>query len=186
MQISKSRLLLIFTVLLYALLVSALVSADTGFKPKGVGKKQGLWATPNESVERPIVKHPPKPDKSYKNHYLRDYGDKENDLRRCNGLNNQYIAPPYINIFDVRKSGNVFSDKYKVKGSVEGVCLAEAGYFEQGRKVQDFKIFTTPIFERYEFEVTARGGRHPEIRAYNTNGERYIYSVNSKSPPDIW
>ncbi|MCB0337098.1 MAG: hypothetical protein KDD62_12360, partial [Bdellovibrionales bacterium] len=52
----------------------------------------------------------------------------------------RYQSDPFIDIHRVKRSGNIFGSKYRVYGSIEGVCLSEAGYFERGRKKNDFHV----------------------------------------------
>jgi hypothetical protein len=82
-----------------------------------------------------------------------------------------------VEIFEVRKTGNVFGDKVKVRGAVEGVCISEAGLFEEGRLVTRIPTAVGPSFQRFEFEVTSHLAYAPEIRVYNTAGGRDIAGV---------
>jgi hypothetical protein len=93
-------------------------------------------------------------------------------------MNRFDISRPYINIARVRPTGNVFGSKYKVFGSVEGMCLVEAGYFEGGRKVSNIPVAPTRDFRRFEFEVTIRGDEFPELRAYTINGDREVRQLD--------
>jgi hypothetical protein len=98
----------------------------------------------------------------------------------CRRLNRFDISRPYINIARVRPTGNVFGSKYKVFGSVEGMCLVEAGYFEGGRKVSNIPVGPTRDFRRFEFEVTIRGDEFPELRAYTINGDREVRQLDRR------
>lgn len=92
-----------------------------------------------------------------------------------------YVSRPRIDIYRVKKTGNIFGDKYKVRGVVEGVCLVEAGYYEEGHREQNIQIVTTPEFRRFDFEVRVRADqeREPELRVYNIQGERDVYQVGT-------
>jgi hypothetical protein len=57
------------------------------------------------------------------------------------------------------------------------VCISEAGLFENGRRVERIPTATDPRFQRFEFEVTTRLDERPEIRAYNTDGDRDIADI---------
>jgi len=92
----------------------------------------------------------------------------------CRRMNRFDISRPYINIARIRPTGNVFGSKYKVFGSVEGMCLVEAGYFEGGRKMSDIRVAPTRDFRRFEFEVVVRGDEFPELRVYTINGDREV------------
>ena len=97
----------------------------------------------------------------------------------CANLRRDEIARPRVEIEEIKQTGNVFGDKVKVRGSVEGVCLAEAGLFEDGRKVQTIPINTVDQFSRYEFEVKTDLGEDPEIRVYTTTGDRDVETIEA-------
>ena len=94
------------------------------------------------------------------------------DEIECRNLARGYLARPRVNIHRVRPTGNLFGDRVRVEGSVEGVCLVEAGLFESGRKEQSIRIVTSPMFRRYDFSVRTRIAHRPEIRVYNVVGDR--------------
>lgn len=98
----------------------------------------------------------------------------------CRRLSRFDIGRPYITIARVRPTGNVFGSKYKVNGSVEGMCLIEAGYFEGERKVSDIPVSPSRDFRRFEFEVTVRGDEFPELRVYTINGDREIRPLDRR------
>ena len=97
----------------------------------------------------------------------------------CDVIDRSAIAPPSIYIADVKTTGNFVGSKLKVRGYVEGICLAEAGGYENGRRVASIPLTKTASFKRFEFAVTVDGRSNPEIRGYNINGERDIYEVES-------
>ncbi len=98
----------------------------------------------------------------------------------CRDMGGRYLARPRVNLYKVKKSGGMFGDKYRVRGSVEGVCLVEAGYFESGRKKEEIPVAPGPSFHRFEFEVEVRGDRDPEIRVYNVNGDSAFARVEDE------
>lgn len=87
------------------------------------------------------------------------------------------IAAPRINIYSSKRTGSNYDGTYRVRGSVEGVCLADAGYFENGKKASTIPVTTTPKLTRREFEVRARGRFSPEIRVYNVNGDVAVIPI---------
>ncbi|RMG40307.1 MAG: hypothetical protein D6719_11315 [Candidatus Dadabacteria bacterium] len=95
----------------------------------------------------------------------------------CRKMSRYDMARPYINIDRVYQTGNFFKDKVKVRGSVEGICLVEAGVFEEGRKVKSIPVVTTRDFRRYEFEAVVHSTRMPEVRVYNINGDRDVRRI---------
>lgn len=94
------------------------------------------------------------------------------------GWRNHRIDRPHIEIYGVKKRGNFFGDKIKVRGRVEGKCLTEAGLYEEGRLVQLIPISTTDSYHRFEFEVNTRRDRYPELRAYNSEGEAEVIAID--------
>jgi hypothetical protein len=76
-----------------------------------------------------------------------------------------------VRIDRVKPTGNVFGDKVKVEGTIEGVCISEAGLFEDGDKKEEIRVTMVPEFRRYEFEVRTKINRDPEIRVYNIAGD---------------
>lgn len=97
----------------------------------------------------------------------------------CRGLKNTYISQPYINLYSLEQIPGMPDEYYRARGSFEGKCLTEAGYFENNRKAASVKVRTIPEFERFEFDLRVRAGRHPELRAYNINGERAAYPLQT-------
>lgn len=106
----------------------------------------------------------------------------QRDRVECERLDRRYIAPPRINIERVKKSGNLFADKVRVYGSVEGVCLVEAGLFEYSKPEEPIRLVTSPEFRRFEFSLQTSRGREPEIRVYNINGDRDIVPLFEDDP----
>jgi hypothetical protein len=104
-----------------------------------------------------------------------DYHDHGRD--DCSPGRRRDLPRPRIDIDRVKSTGNFFGDKAKVRGTVEGVCIQEAGLFQNGRLVQRIPVRTSSHFDRFEFEVKADMGEHPEVRAYNTEGDREIVDV---------
>jgi hypothetical protein len=95
--------------------------------------------------------------------------------QECRQASTDTLGRPTVEIGDVERSGGLFSDKYNIRGSVEGVCIVEAGVFEGGKKIQDIPVVTAREFRRFDFDVKASAGVKPEIRAYNINGQRDVF-----------
>ena len=77
---------------------------------------------------------------------------------------------PRIEVGKVKSSGGLFSGKYRIRGSIEGSCVEEAGYFEEGRLKERFQIPLSDRFQRQEFNIKVRSGRNGEIRVYSSDG----------------
>lgn len=93
-------------------------------------------------------------------------------VERCQDYSRKDIARPHVFINRVKRTGGMFSrPKYRVRGTIEGICLLEAGLFERGKVEEKIVVSTSPSFQRVEFEVVADPDRDPEIRAYNVHGE---------------
>jgi hypothetical protein len=99
-------------------------------------------------------------------------------LQQCREM--RRLNPPEIYISRVKKSGNMFKNKYRVQGSIEGVCLSEAGLFHHGKKDESIRVLTSANFQRYDFEVIARADDDPEIRAYNVQGDRESVDIDPR------
>jgi hypothetical protein len=116
-------------------------------------------------------------------HYPNFPNNGNGSVSSCNGA---YVPRPNIDIHSIKKTGNLFKSYYKVRGTVEGKCITEAGYFEDGRRETIIPTVVTPDFRRFEFEVKIRADRDPEIRAYNTQGERDVYEIEDSDRRDDW
>ncbi len=105
-----------------------------------------------------------------------------NDSRNaCERMSRWDMGQPRIDLSKTSHTGNVFSDGLKIRGSVEGRCLVEAALFEDGRKTQNISVTTTPEFRRFEFEVKGHSSKDPQIRVYNSSGERDTAYLNDGS-----
>lgn len=102
----------------------------------------------------------------------------------CNPRSAYGIAAPRVDIYSVRKTGNFFSEHYKVRGAIEGVCIEEAGYYERGRRKDTIPTVKSERFQRFEFEIKIRADEYPEIRAYNVRGDRDIYEIDPRRYDD--
>ena len=81
------------------------------------------------------------------------------------------IKDPRIEITST--SGSPKSQRsLRLQGYVEGVCLSEAGLFQNGQEQESISVSTLPKFKRFEFDLTVSGGKKREIRVYNTRGGR--------------
>lgn len=88
------------------------------------------------------------------------------------------IKDPKIKLGRMRKSGGIFSGKYRVDGSIRGNCINEAGYYEDGRLKEKITFPFDDSFRREEFNVRVRSGREGEIRAYTTDGREEVIDVD--------
>ena len=102
----------------------------------------------------------------------------------CRDINRYDLTPPSINISRVRDSETVFGYQVKIKGSIEGVCLTEAGLFENGEKTKNISVASSRNFKRFDFEVLANKNSKAEIRAYNTAGEKDVYVIDNGDQTD--
>lgn len=80
------------------------------------------------------------------------------------------IRRPQIEISEIEPTGGLFSGKYKVRGSIFGQCVEEAGYYESGRLKEEIQVPYSDRADRIEFKVKARSGQFGEIRVYTTDG----------------
>ena len=100
----------------------------------------------------------------------------QQQLRLCQRGN---YSTPNLEIHRSKTSGRLFSGKYRIKGSIAGSCIEEAGYYENGSLKQSFQIPYSARFQRQEFEVQVRSGRQGEFRVYTTNGASNSIDIDS-------
>ena len=103
------------------------------------------------------------------------YEDEDEVARRCL---NRRIRPPRIEVAKVRDSGGIFSGKLRVQGSIVGMCVEEAGYFEKGRLKERFEFPYTSRFKRREFSIQARTGRQGKIRVLTSDGKEEVVEID--------
>lgn len=115
---------------------------------------------------RPIVKPPrPRP-------LTVDSGSSGADaatVRRCERRDN--MRPPRIEITRVKPTGDLFSGKYRIEGSITAACVEEAGYYERGRLKDKIDIPLASNFQRQDFKLTVRTGKSGEIRVLTVTGD---------------
>jgi hypothetical protein len=86
----------------------------------------------------------------------------------CNSPATVKLEDPRIEI--VQQNSQPSARTVHVKGVIEGVCLSEAGLYENGQQRKRISVSTLPTFKRFSFDLTAAPGTQREIRAYNTQG----------------
>ncbi len=69
-----------------------------------------------------------------------------------------------------------------IAGSVEGICLVEAGYFENGGLREKVKINPTRAFRRMNFSFRGRPDQRPEVRVYNVLGDSDSLPADGRYP----
>lgn len=94
--------------------------------------------------------------------------DNRGMIGRCRRAN---ISRPRVEIDEIRPTGGLFSGKYKVEGTVLGVCVVEAGYYENGRLKEKIDIPLNDVFSRGSFELRVRSGQNGKIRVFTTDGQ---------------
>ena len=105
------------------------------------------------------------------------YGDRArmdtlNDAqRRCQEINPRR---PDFNIRGVYPSGR----EAEVSGTLEGECIDEAGYYEDGRLRERISFPFADRMERRDFRVRIDPNSRGELRAYTKGGEREVLPVD--------
>jgi len=114
------------------------------------------------------------------------YGDADAE-KLCEAK--RKLKRPRIEIDDVRSRGNMFSNKYRIEGSVVGACIEEAVYVEDGELEERIMTRLSPRVKRYPLKLNVRSGRRGVIRVLNSNGDedrikvdRLIESYESRKP----
>ncbi len=104
-------------------------------------------------------------------------------VRSCQFQSASAIGAPSLTVREVKPSAGVYQGMFKVRGSVEGVCLQEAGAWKDGRRSQLIRVATMRRFQRFPFEVRAKVGEELELRATNTAGETVRLKVPLPDAP---
>lgn len=78
------------------------------------------------------------------------------------------------------------SGEFRLSGSVEGVCIAGAGYYEKGILQQPIPTSKTRSFRRFEFELTVRLEDKPEIRVTNVANDSQVLPVKAAKSDAEW
>ena len=97
-----------------------------------------------------------------------DRRDESEIARKCD--RKRRLRVPEIEIEDVDSTGGLFSGKYRIKGSIMGACIEEAGYFEKGRLKQSFDYPFSDRYKRENFRIKVRSGKRGEIRILSYDG----------------
>ncbi len=99
------------------------------------------------------------------------------ELAACDQLNPNDITRPKIFIERVVPKSLRTGNKMTILGAIEGVCLVEGGYFENGERVQNFPVVSEREFNRFPFELRTDGRFKAEIRVYNSAGKSDIIEI---------
>lgn len=91
-------------------------------------------------------------------------------LQQCQKLAKKKRRPPIINLLRAVEDEKNPS-MYTIFGTIDGVCLKEAGYYEQGELQKAINLTTSPYYQSISFTLTARKGRTPEIRVGTITGD---------------
>lgn len=86
-----------------------------------------------------------------------------------------------------RASGSA-SRLYKITGTIQGTCVVEAGYYENGELKQKINFPLSNSVKTQEFELNVKAGTNGEIRVQTSNGLEESYFVDEgiagESPRD--
>lgn len=114
-----------------------------------------------------------------------DNDDNQDDSQVVARCRRSYdLRRPQIEISDMRPSGGLFSGKYKLRGSIRGNCIEEAGYYENGRLKEKIQVPLSDRFQRQEFSLSVRSGRDGEVRAFNTRGDEDSVEIDRQIQSD--
>ena len=109
-------------------------------------------------------------------------------IESCKFIDPYYITTPRVNITSVAQPGPYFRGTYQVKGSVDGTCIVDASYFEDGELIKSLPVITSRSFHRFTFELSVPPDKIAEIRSYNVYNQRAskrIDTTNATNPINI-
>lgn len=95
--------------------------------------------------------------------------ENHDTTKRCRYANTSHTN---IEVFQIEPIGNIFSGEYQFSGAVSGACLAQVGYFEGGKLIEQIEFPLDDRYARREFALKVRLYRQGELRAVTSNGEK--------------
>lgn len=103
------------------------------------------------------------------------------ELLACKTINPQFLTKPKITITSFTRP-SLLSKTYHVEGYIDGVCVREAGYYENGERLIKFPLKTSRAYSKYPFKLDVKLENKPEIRAFNVNWGRVAKMLE---PPEV-
>ena len=88
------------------------------------------------------------------------------------------IQSPRIDVSRIQAVGSLFAGHFKVEGSVAGLCVEEAGYYEKGKLKERIQFPLSDQYKRLDFNVRVRTGERGEIRVFTSDGLDQTISVD--------
>ena len=103
------------------------------------------------------------------------------DYSDCKWLNKLDMPRTQINILSMEKTGPEKSDTYKIKGSIQGLCLADAVYFEYDRPIKKIPVVLRAKHAIFDFDLLIKANRQPSLRIYNIFGYLDTLQIDPES-----
>ena len=97
---------------------------------------------------------------------------EQDNMNACLDMNPDNLQAPLISVYNTKQSSAFKGGKYQVEGVIEGVCIKEAGLYENGKRIVKFPLETSPYYKRFKFQIEIAEDNNPEIRAFNINWRR--------------
>ncbi|MCO6431438.1 MAG: hypothetical protein J5J00_11305 [Deltaproteobacteria bacterium] len=111
---------------------------------------------------------------------LKKIKQREN-LVACERIHSRYQIKPQIKLNSNKDAGYLKQGRYVAKIMISGMCLRNAGYFEDGKLIQPLEIPISTQYGTYSFTVTYRVDAKPEIRLYPISGTRIAFKLAPES-----
>jgi hypothetical protein len=99
-------------------------------------------------------------------------------IQACKYIDPYYIQTPRVNIISAKRQAPYFRGLVSVKGYIDGACIVDANYFEDGERVLSLPIETTRTYQRFDFSLTVPADKKTEIRVYNALNQRASVRIN--------
>jgi hypothetical protein len=97
---------------------------------------------------------------------------EQENMRACQSMKPGAINAPRITVSQVKQSSSFKGGKYRVEGVIDGVCIREAGLYENGERIFKFPLTLSPFYKRYDFSFEVVSDKAPEVRAFDINWQR--------------
>jgi hypothetical protein len=98
---------------------------------------------------------------------------ESNPLTACEGANS-----PSIEILKVDKTGDYYSEDFRITGKIRGRCLNHASLFQNGEKVLDIPVTPSDQGTEQEFRITVDASHEPEIRVSSSGGTSEVLPID--------
>lgn len=119
-----------------------------------------------------------------KNSFSMNVPEKQSAVLKCRKVNPYYLSKPIVRIKSIRSVDRYAPKEFKVGGTIEGICIVEAGYYEDGERVFELPVSVSRQYRSYSFAFDFHAEKSPQIRVIGVNGVRTIKVLDPSEKPE--